>query len=384
MNGSVVMTSDEAAALGARLARAQLVAACPDLRRSGPLRAIAGSGDSGMRFIESTSQRQAMATLIGAAQAGARVFTAAASQSLAHAHEMMFWAAQARLPVVMANPSHPLGPGLNFGSDASDCAAQRDCGWVQIFCESAQEVLDSVILAYRVAYASSLPVMVSYDASTLSNSYEPVNAPEEGAVSAFVGAGEMSLVLGEGEPRSFGPETDSNSYAQFRRAMEEALDAARLAFDKAASDFAGKFGRGYASVEPVFTKGSDLALVASGSMAGTARAAVDRMRRRGELAGLIKMRMLRPFPRESLVDAVFARRGSPTIKRLAVLDRNAGHGADGVWSQEIRAALSDKDQAPRVICVRAGLGRRDVGAEEIERAYDEARASGDDLRTIWL
>ena len=387
MGKSEVMTGNEAAAIAAVLSRAQVVSTCPTAQQAELVNSLAarccGEG-AGARFIEAESERSALAVLVGASSAGARTFTAAASQSLASAHELLFWAAYARLPIVLACANSAIGPGFNMWSDTTDSAAQRDTGWIQLYCETNQEVLDSIIIAYRLAEEVSLPVMVNYDAFVLSHTYETVELPEQKEVDGYLGERKASPVLDTAEPRTFGPYTGPDHYMEFRRIMEEAHEGAGRAFENAAKDFARSFHRRYSAVERIFTKGSEVVIVAAGSIAGTARAACERMRKGGELAGFVKMRMMRPSPTEAIREAVGNRAGAAMTRRLAVIDRSAAHGSAGPWAHDIRAALAGMRGAPKVIGIHAGLGGRDVCIDDIENAYEQVKIAKDGVETIWV
>ena len=373
-----------------RLARTQVIAAYPITPQTQvveELSEMCARGELPARFIKVESEHSAMACCIGASQAGARAFTATSSQGLVLMHEMLFWAAYGRLPIVMVNVNRAMGPGWNIWSDQTDSLAQRDTGWVQIYCETNQEVLDTVLMAFRLAETVELPVMVVYDAFILSHTYEPVELPDQKDVDKFLPEPARKFVLDAEKPRTFNPLTAPDCYFEFRHLMETAHEQTKQAYKDVSHDFSRRFHRKYDAVEllPEFDDDqTEIVLVTSGSMTSTARVAVEGLRSRGEKAGLLKMRLFRPFPAEALREAIGIAGGRRRIKKLAVLDRNISHGAGGIWSQEIRAALSGVENAPQVFCFHIGLGGRDVTPEAIAEAYRYTKEHERPEKPIWI
>jgi pyruvate/2-oxoacid:ferredoxin oxidoreductase alpha subunit len=367
----LVLEGNHAAAHAARLCRVQVVAAYPITPQTQIVEKLAefcAEGSLPARFIHAESEHSAMAACVGAAAAGARAFTATSSQGLALMHEMLHWAAGARLPVVMVNVNRALAPPWSVYADHTDSVAQRDTGWMQFYCADAQEVLDTVIQAYRVAEAVSLPAMLNLDAFYLSHTAEPVDVPAQAAVDAYLPPFAPRAPLDPDFPHALGGLTGPDAYMECRHDMQQAMDTALGEISKADAEFHLRFGRGYGLVEARETAGADLALVTMGTLAGTAAAALPALRRAGPRVGRARVRALRPFPSAALREAL---RG---VRRVLVLDRNLSPGSGGVLHTELTAALATQADPPLVLGAVAGLGGRDVRPEGFAEAATWALA----------
>jgi pyruvate/2-oxoacid:ferredoxin oxidoreductase alpha subunit len=361
----LVMEGNHAASYGALLARVEVVSAYPITPQTQIVEKLAefcADGSLAARFLHVESEHSAMATCIGAAAAGARAFTATSSQGLALMHELLHWAAGARLPIVMANVNRAMAPPWSIYADQTDSVAQRDTGWIQFYCASNQEVLDTVIQAYRVAEAVALPAMLNLDAFYLSHTSEPVDVPEQAAVDAYLPPFRPPFQLDPARPRTFGGLAGPEAYMEVRYDLQQAMDEAKDALVKADAEFRLRFGRGYGLVEAQETEGAGLVLVTMATLAGTAAATLPALRRQGIRVGLVRVRVLRPFPGEALREAL---RGA---RRVLVLDRNLSPGCGGVLHAELAAALGGLPQPPLILGALAGLGGRDVRPEGIVEA----------------
>lgn len=371
-----VLMGNHATSHGVRLARAQVISAYPITPQTQiveELSEMCADGRLKAQFIKVESEHSAMACLIGASQAGVRTFTATSAQGLALMHELLFWAAYARLPIVLTDVNRAMAPGWSIWSDQTDSLAQRDTGWVQIYCESNQEVLDSTIMAFKLAEEINLPVMVVYDAFILSHTYEAVDIPDQDEVDKFLPPRKAKFVLDPKNPLTFSALTGPEHYMEFRYIMEEAHAKVRDAYRTIAGDYARRFKRMHDIVETYRTEDAEIVLVTSGSMTSTARVAVDKLREKDEQVGLLKLRMFRPFPVEEIRDAIANVDGRTIVKKLAVLDRNISHGAGGIWAQEIRSALCGRPRIPEVYGFLVGLGGRDITVDTIIEAYQSAK-----------
>ena len=369
-----VIMGNHAVSWGVRLARAEVIAAYPITPQTQvveELSEMCARGDLKARFIKVEGEHSAMAACIGASSTGARTFTATSAQGLALMHEVLHWAAGARLPIVMADINRAMAPGWTVWTDQNDSLSQRDTGWIQIYCESNQEVLDSTIQAFRLAELVDLPVMVVLDAFYLSHTYEPVDIPEQAEVDAFLPRRQARYRLDTAEPHSFGALTTPAVYMEMRLRQQEAMEEALGALDRVDEEFGQRFGRRYGPLECYQTEGAELVLVVSGTIASTARYVVDQLRARGEKVGLVKARLFRPFPTAAM------RRALGGIPHVAVLDRNISPGHCGIFAEEIRAALYDlePDRRPAIHGYIIGLGGRDVRPENIIDCIDRARAA---------
>ncbi|MBI4541095.1 MAG: pyruvate ferredoxin oxidoreductase [Gemmatimonadetes bacterium] len=354
-----VVLGNHAVAWGVCLARAEVICAYPITPQTQVVEELANmcaDGRLSARFSEVESEHSAMAVCIGASAVGARTFTATSSQGLALMHELLHWAALGRHPIVMANVNRALAPGWNIWTDQNDSLSQRDTGWIQLYCETNQEVLDTTVQAFKLAEAVDLPVMLVLDAFYLSHTSEPVEVPEPAAVDAFLPPRGARLVLDVDDPRAFGGLVGPGSYMELRRQQQAAMEAAQAAFYRVEQEWETITGRRYGAVEPYRADAAELLLVTSGTVTSTARVVVDAWRERGVAVGLLKVKMFRPFPTQTL-RALLS--GAP---RVAVLDRNISPGRSGIFAEEIRAALYDLAPAPRpqLYGYILGLGGRDV------------------------
>ncbi|HOT97303.1 MAG TPA: pyruvate ferredoxin oxidoreductase [bacterium] len=377
----VVLEGSQAAAEAVRLARVQVVSAYPITPQTHIVEELAkfcAEGSLDGRFICVESEHSAMASVIGAAAGGVRTFTASSSHGLALMHEMLHWAAGARLPIVMAEVNRALGPGWNLWMDQTDSLAQRDTGWIQFYCADGQEVLDTTLQAYRLAEAVNLPVMVALDAFFLSHTYEPVDLPSQEAVDRFLPPFTPKFRMDTAAPMSLHGVAPIGVYMEMRRSMQLAMESVPRVLAGIEEEYAGQFGRRWGTVVPYRCEDAEIILVTSGTAAGTARVAVDQLREAGEKAGLLRIRMFRPFPvREVRAQLAGAR-------KVAVLDRNCSFGAGGIFASELRSALYGATTVP-VWSYITGLGGRDVTVETLIRLYTQTRdAERPKAGSIWL
>ncbi len=369
-----VLVGNHAVSWGAQLSRVEVISAYPITPQTQvveELSEMCASGRLNARFIEVESEHSAMAACIGAAAVGARTFTATSSQGLALMHEMLHWAAGGRHPVVMANINRAMAPGWNIWADQNDSLSQRDTGWIQLYCETNQEVLDTTIQAFKLAESVDLPVMIVLDAFYLSHTAEPVDIPQQDVLDAFLPKREATLRLDVEHPSAFGALVRPDSYMEMRWDQQEAMRAALIRFEECDLEWKELFGRSFPAVEPYHTDDAELLLVTSGTITSTARYVVDRRRERGEAVGLVKVKLFRPFPTETL------RRCLRGADRVAVLDRNISPGHAGIFAEETRSALYDVNPMlrPEVFGYIVGIGGRDVTPEVIDGIIDSTRSA---------
>jgi pyruvate/2-oxoacid:ferredoxin oxidoreductase alpha subunit len=368
-----VMVGNHAVSLGVKLARAEVISAYPITPQTQVVEMLSemcGSGELAARFIKVESEHSAMAACCGASAAGVRTFTASSSQGLALMHEMLHWAAGGRHPVVMANINRAMGPGWNIWADQNDSLSQRDTGWIQLYCETNQEVLDTTIQAFKLAEAVDLPVMVVLDAFFLSHTSEPVDVPDQALVDEFLPQREARLKLDTAEPRAFNSLVRPEDYMEMRWDQQEAMATARRMFGEIDADWGVLTGRRWGAVEGYHADDAELILVTSGTITSTARDVVDRRRADGEKVGLVKVKMFRPFPTLAIRSAL------RSARRVAVLDRNVSPGHGGIFAEEIRSALYDVplDDRPWLHGYVLGLGGRDVTPATVDEIIDRTWA----------
>ena len=380
-----VLTGNQAVAYGAMLSDVQVVAAYPITPQTTIIEELAdmqADGRANLDYIRVESEHSAMAACIGASMGGVRTFTATCGQGLFLMHEMLHYASGARVPIVLANVNRAGAAPWSIWSDQTDSISQRDTGWIQLYCEGNQEVLDTTIIAFKIAERIHLPVMVVLDAFFLSHTSEPIDVPDIEDVRRFLPAYDPGeIVLDPDNPRSFGGITMSNAYMEFRWQVQRDMEKAKGIITAAHKEFEDAFGRSYSQVEEYRTEDADIVIVMSGTVASTGRDAIDALRDRGEKVGMIKMKTLRPFPREDVIAAMKGR------KKVAVIDRNFSPGSTGVWAEEIRNALYElpENERPLIYGYVAGLGGRDISTKTIEQVYHDTKESKkpDDV-DIWI
>jgi len=369
MSERKVIMGNHAVSYGVKLARVQVISAYPITPQTQVVEMLSemcANGELAAKFLKVESEHSALAAIIGAATLGVRTFTATSAQGLALMHELIHWSAGSRLPLVMADVNRAMAPGWSIWPDQLDALSQRDTGWLQIYCESNQEILDLTILAYRLAEAISMPTMVVYDAFVLSHTSEPVQIPDQSQVDAFLPAIESRSKLDLKTPAAFGGLTSPEYYFEFRYMMQQAHCKALSLIDELGTDFGEHFGRPYRVLETIDCDDAELILVTVGASTSTTRIVVQNRRARGEKIGIVKLRLFRPFPIEAIRQAL------RQAKRVAVIDRNLSVGCGGIFAQEIRSALYDLPDRPTIFGYVVGLGGRDITVELLDQLIDDA------------
>jgi len=369
--------------------RPQVVAAYPITPQTHIIERLAqnvADGELAAEFISAESEFAAASIVLGAVAAGSRAFTASASQGLLLMTEVLFNIAGLRLPVVMVCANRAVSAPINIFSDHQDSMALRDTGWIQLYVESNQEALDTVIQAYRIAERCELPVMVCMDGFLLTHTFEPVELPEQDAVDAFLPAFRFARSLDPARPLTLGGGSEPDNYQEYRAAQHRDLLAALGEIEGANEDYAHSFGRAFGNglLDPYRLDDAETVLLTLGSVSGAARDAVDRLRERGEPVGLLRLRCFRPFPAEALVAALAGAR------RIVVFEKALGVGAGGIVATELRAALhhagwdATVGRGAMVESFVGGLGGRDVTAEIIASLFRDTAGSGMDCRFVGL
>lgn len=332
------------------------------------------------RIIAVESEHSAMGVSIGAAMAGARAFTASSSNGLAYMTENIMVAGFYRLPIVLAAVNRTLGPPWNIWADQGDTLYLRDFPCIQLYCETNQEVLDSTFLAFRLAEDRRilLPVMVIMDAFILSHTQTETDLPEQALVDKFLPPLSLPHRLNLDHPATIGGLTWPRETLSQRVEIDEAFERVSATYEEHRAEFRRVFGRdpgGAISAEA--TEDAETVLVASGTIASTAREAVRQRRRRGERIGFVKMKMFRPFPGEAL------RQACPKARKFGVLDRDYAAGLGGVWWHDLRAALQGPRDGAIVQGYLTGVCGGDVTPDMIDEVIEdllERRSAG---KPVW-
>jgi pyruvate ferredoxin oxidoreductase alpha subunit len=330
---------------------------------------LVANGELKAAFINVESEHSAISTVVGAAAVGASTFTATSSQGLALMHEILFIAASLRLPIVMVVANRALSGPISIWNDHSDIMAERDIGWIQVFCETGQEVYDAIFHAFRVVRDPNvqLPMIVNVDGFNLTHVIEPVYLFDQEEIRDYLPEHRQALKLDIDHPITMGPVGIPEVYTEAKKQVDEALVNAKQVVQAAWQEFGHRFGRHYAPVETYRTEGAEVLLMTMGVISRTAMSAVDRLREAGKAVGLVRFRLWRPFPLAEFREAV------ANAKIIAVIDRHLSLGAhSGPVCLEVRAALYDLPNRPQVFGFILGLGGRDVTvndfADIVERA----------------
>jgi pyruvate/2-oxoacid:ferredoxin oxidoreductase alpha subunit len=378
---TVLLTGNHAVAWAARLARPQVVPVYPITPQTPVLEKLTefqAAGEFDAEVITPESEHSVMSACIPASLAGVRVFTATASQGLLLMHELLHYACGARAPIVMANVNRTVASPWAFWPDQTDSLAQRDTGWIQYYVESAQEALDTVLQAFRVAEQVLLPALVNLDAFYVSHALEPVALPAQALVDAYLPPFAPPHRLDTARVESWGNVITQDMYYRHRQEIEHAMARVPELAAEADRDWAARTGRSHGVVERYRCDGARTIVVTMGSLCGTAREAVDAMREQGLPVGLLKLRLFRPLPVQALRAALAA------VDEVVVLDRNHSPGIGGVLHQELRAALYGVPEAPRVHGCLAGVGGVNVSPEAIAGIVGEALARPEQPESAWV
>jgi len=353
MSELIMATGNKAVAAAAKMAKPVVVAAYPITPQTEIIETIAdyvASGEMDARYIPVESEHSAMTACIGASITGVRVFTATSSHGLLYMHEMLHWAAGARLPIVMGQVNRTLAPGWNIWAEHSDALSQRDTGWLQVYVSTVQEAYDTTLMAFRIAEDNRvlLPVMINMDGFLLSHIMQPYEMTEPGD---FIPPLNLPQKIDVNDPKGYGAMSPSNVHYQFRFDMEKAMRASRTVINETEAEFAKRFGRVYKPIDEYLTEDADVVIVALGTLGKEAEVAADLLRKEGIKAGVMRIRWLRPFPLDMNIKG----------KDLVVIDRDYSFGFGGVVAGEIQAKYPDAKIA-RII---AGIGGQEVTYEDM-------------------
>ena len=368
----IPLTGDQAVAYAMKQIEPDVVAAYPITPQTAIVMSFANyvaNGQVQTEVIHVESEHSAMSACVGAAAAGARTMTATSVNGLALMWEIVYIAASTRLPIVMPVVNRALSGPINIHCDHSDTMGCRDSGWIQIYCENAQEVYENTILAVRIAEHKDilLPVMVCQDGFITSHGVEGVEVLDEQKVKAFIGEYKIDhSLLDIDNPVTYGPLDLQDYYFEHKRQESEAMKNALKAIPEVSKEFEKTFGRKYDFIEAYKLDDAEIAIVAMSSTAGTVKFVVDELRQKGIKAGLLRPRIFRPFPKEKIAAAL------KDVKAVAVLDRSESFSAEGgPLYTDIKAGLYDSGIKPLVTNYIYGLGGRDIFPADINKVYSD-------------
>jgi pyruvate ferredoxin oxidoreductase alpha subunit len=383
----VALSGNEAVAYAFKQARPHVASAFPITPQTEMMHKFAefvanGEVDTEMILVE--SEHSAMSAAVGSAAAGARTITATSSAGFALMWEVVYIAASLRLPICMAVVNRALSGNINIHNDHSDAMGGRDAGWIQLWCENAQEAYDAALMSFRIGEHKDvrLPVMVNYDGFIISHTADAFYMLDDGDAYRFVGQNKPAYSLLDVEhPITVGPLDLTDYYFEHKVSQIEAHKKAPAVIKAVFEEFGRETGRHYDFFEAYRLDDAEIALVVLGSTAGTAKDVIDEYRDRGVKVGLLKLRLFRPFPATEIAAAL------GHAKVVGVMDKSASFGGwGGPVFTEIRSALYQADKRPPVYSWIYGLGGRDTDLNQIGEVIDalQKAAQGQQLDTLNL
>ena len=378
----IIENGNVAAALGVKLAGAQVIAAypiTPQTPLTEKLSEFIEAGEMRAQYVPVESEHSALAACIAASSAGARAFTATSANGLLYMHEQIHWAAGARLPIVMCVVNRAVGAPWCIWNDHQDSISQRDTGWIQMYACDHQQIIDGVLKAFAIAEATSIPVMLCYDGYLLSHTYMPFEAPEEEKVPRFLQPFKPSYALDPADPANLNtvtlpdPRVDvigemAHGYMEIRYLLQEDLRGALAVAQQTEDRFKEVFGRGGdALLEPYRCDDAEYVVVGLGSLTYQLRDVVEALRGEGAKVGVLGVRLYRPFPDEAIAEALKDAVG------VIVIEKALSYGYEGALVSDVKSALygrprgdgGDKGAAPFVKGMIAGIGGRDIRTADL-------------------
>lgn len=363
-----------AAAEAVKLTNVDVIAAYPITPQTHIVERLSdyvANGELDAEFIPVESEHSALSVCIGSQAAGARSFTCTSSQGLVLMSEIVYIASALRLPIVMILVNRSLSGPLSIWNDHSDVMSVRDSGWIQLFVENSQEVFDHVFIAYKIAEDQRvlLPVMINLDGFILSHMFESLQMTDTGIIQQYLPPYNPKYALHPDKPLTMGAFAMPEVYTETQKAQDEALKASHPHILKAWDSWGKLSGRYYRPIEEFHTGDAETLMVTMGSFGETAEEAVELMRRQGRKVGLLKLRLWRPFPFREFRQAV------EDARKLIVLDRAVSLGGPGgPVAAEIRSALYNLENKPRIYNYIIGLGGRDVDVRDYLQMVEASEA----------
>jgi len=391
----IIESGNVAAATGVKLARAQVIAAypiTPQTPLTEKLSEFVESGEFDAEYIPVESEHSAMGVCIAASTAGARAFTATSANGLLYMSEQLHWAVGARLPLVMCVANRGIGAPWTVWNDQQDSMSQRDAGWIQIYANDHQQIIDAVIKAFRLAQTVSIPVMVCYDGYLLSHTYMPYDQPDQERVDSFLPPFAPTNFLDPETPGNFNPVTLPDvrpgvdgkiepGYIEIRHNLHEDLRSSMQVYEDIDNEYKEKFGRGgNPFIEKYRCDDADFVAVCIGSLSYQLRDVVDTMRDGGTKIGVMGVQMYRPFPDEVIVDALSAK------KCVIVFEKALSYGNQGALYGDIKSAMYSSTGKPYIHNYILGLGGREIKTQQLIEALTESCASPETIGDIprWI
>lgn len=327
-------------------------------------------GEADYEYIRAESEFAALSILIGASAAGARTYTATSSQGLLLMTEVIYNVAGMRLPIVMTDANRAISAPINIWNDQQDAVTMRDAGWIMLYGEDNQEVCDLHVLAYKIAEACQIPVMVNLDGFVLTHTLEPVEIIEPKSIKKYLPAFKPSEKLDPKNPLTFGAFATPAHYMEIRQELHDDIAASKKLIAKEMTSFKKYFGRKLSLVDYYGDKSADTVIVAMGSVLGTIKEAIDELKKSGKKVGVLKVSSLRPFPAEEIIKKIGNK------KNIIVIDKSLSLGEEGILTGELKRSFYGKSKAT-ITSVIMGLGGRDITKEMIKKVVSQAVKSKD-------
>ena len=366
------MNGDEAVAFAAKQAKVDVVSAYPITPQTIIVERFSdyvANGEVDTQFVCVESEHSALSACVGSSLVGSRVFTATSSQGLALMHEVLYLASGLRTPIVMAVANRALSAPINIHNDHSDMMGSRDCGWIQVYAENAQEAYDWTLQAFKIAEDPkvSLPVTVNLDGFTISHAMEGVAVLGDYEADQLVGKRHATYTLDTANPMTFGALTLPDYYSEFKRQQVEAMNNSPPVIAAVTDEFKEISGREYSAISAFNIKDADAVVMCLGSIAGTARTVASRLRMQGKRVGVIKIWQYRPFPTKEVAELL------SNVKCLGVIDRAVSFGAPyGALCSDVASTKVLTGIRTKLFNVVCGLGGRDVKPSDIEGIFNRA------------
>lgn len=370
------LNGNEAIAYGAKLCRPEVIAAypiTPQTKSVEKLSQFVQDGEMDTIYMHVESEHSALAACIGASAVGARTFTATSSQGLLYMTECLPYASGARLPIVMMNANRSIATPWNIYGDQMDVMYVLNAGWVQLFVESGQEALDMVIQSYKIAEDPRVmaPVMINIDGFVMTHTYEKVMIPSADLVDGFLPPFDAQPhMMQDQAPMSMCISAGNQHNMEFKIKQHQDLEKALGVLEEVDQAFGETFGRTYGgALEAYCCDDAEQILITTGSVTGTARTVVDALRAQGHKVGLLKLRILRPFPTNNLIDTI------KHAKAIGVFDKNISFGYEGTVFTNVNSAIAKRRITPITMNFVGGLGGRDVSQADLFEVYQKLMAA---------
>lgn len=376
---------NDAVAEGVRLAKPHVISAYPITPQTISVERLSEMVEDGSlkaEFMHVESEHSALACAMGVSSVGARAFTATSSQGLLYMAECLPYASGARMPIVMMNANRALATPWNIYGDQMDAMFLLNSGWIQVYVEDAQEALDMMIQAYRIAEDKDVmaPMMVNLDGFVLTHTYELVEIPEQAKVDAFLPPIKLTdQVMSLESPKSLCISAGNDFNQEFKMKQEQDMHASVPVIEAVDKAYGQAFGRYYnGMIDTYKCDDAEVILVTTGSVTGTTRIVCDELRAAGKKVGVLKLRYVRPFPADYLRETL------KNVAAVGVIDKNISFGYEGTIFTNVNSALVTLENIPSTLNFIGGLGGRDITKDNIRQAYEAllAKAAGNEVDRI--